>query len=733
MPLTAKGNKILAAMKKNYGEKKGEEVFYASKNAGKITGVDEDDITEDEAAKEACRIWEQFGNKTYCLDQKKTKAEADYEPEAKTNDCCDRCEHFTAPDQCGVVDGSVSPGGWCKYFAQKMAHDAWAFDAPSMRQPDHDGRLHVELTPISKANVCPYTGREIQDANPDKPLGLDADKIYYMLRHPDELKKAADSSNGIQLLKKHIGVNADSHKPYDTVGATGTDATFDGTYLKNSLVVWAKDAIDDILSEEKKELSCAYYYTADMTPGVYQGQAYDGVMRDIKFNHVALVPKGRAGPDVCVADSAPSLFYDRFERAFDEWKEDQDSIDGAKEQAEKRASGVLNKKDEPVTNKGTIARSDENDIYLDQSAKKYRVKVQRDGKWSYDCTLLTSAAHAARMVGKDEIAKRADAIREREFGKDGQSLERPVFTKDSLVAANDSKESLEMSVALSKTAMLAKGALHAYLRPRLAADAAIELDPFLIGLKGANFADKKAGLTEAIAAEFKGKLAKDASLNGLGNMLDLVVGDAAEEYKDEEEEEEKKKKEASDKRGGAKDEDDDDDEEKKRKESKAEDDWDDEDDDDEEKKKKKAEDKRKGAKDDCKEEMVSKKAMDEALAKSKKTMDDAIAKAVKVAQDEAIRIQNDINEARNAVAPWVGTLAVSFDSAEKVYRQALKNLGCGAADSINEIAALKALLELHPKPGAAAPARGKEALAQDSAAAGGFFDRFPDARRIRIG
>jgi hypothetical protein len=40
MPLTEKGREIMAAMKRQYGEEKGEEVFYASKNAGKITGVD---------------------------------------------------------------------------------------------------------------------------------------------------------------------------------------------------------------------------------------------------------------------------------------------------------------------------------------------------------------------------------------------------------------------------------------------------------------------------------------------------------------------------------------------------------------------------------------------------------------------------------------------------------------------------------------------------------------------
>lgn len=40
MPLTKKGNKILHAMENEYGSKKGEQVFYASKNAGKVTGVE---------------------------------------------------------------------------------------------------------------------------------------------------------------------------------------------------------------------------------------------------------------------------------------------------------------------------------------------------------------------------------------------------------------------------------------------------------------------------------------------------------------------------------------------------------------------------------------------------------------------------------------------------------------------------------------------------------------------
>lgn len=40
MPLTKKGSKIMKSMKKEYGKKKGKQVFYASKNKGRIKGVE---------------------------------------------------------------------------------------------------------------------------------------------------------------------------------------------------------------------------------------------------------------------------------------------------------------------------------------------------------------------------------------------------------------------------------------------------------------------------------------------------------------------------------------------------------------------------------------------------------------------------------------------------------------------------------------------------------------------
>lgn len=180
--------------------------------------------------------------------------------------------------------------------------------ASTVRSFDADGRLHVAVSNISKANICEYAGREIPGW---RELGLDADRIYKLLRDPIELAAAAATFNNLPVLSEHVPVTAsdeESHMPSLVVGSTGTDAVIDGPYLTNSLVIWAKPSIDGIVNDEKRELSSAYRYRADMTPGNFEGVDYDGVMRDIVGNHVALVFEGRAGSDVIVGDEQPMAF-----------------------------------------------------------------------------------------------------------------------------------------------------------------------------------------------------------------------------------------------------------------------------------------------------------------------------------------------------------------------------------------------------------------------------------------
>ncbi len=178
----------------------------------------------------------------------------------------------------------------------------------SMRSYDDNGYLHVALTPISKACVNPYYGYEIPDW---MKLGLQRNRIYFGLRDPDELKKGAPTFNGLPLLMDHHSISADIPAKEYVVGATGTDAVFDGTYLKNSLAVHDAEAIRSIEDGSTREISCAYRFTPDFTPGVFNMDGdsihYNFIMRDISGNHVALVAEGRAGHDVAVADSLPKI------------------------------------------------------------------------------------------------------------------------------------------------------------------------------------------------------------------------------------------------------------------------------------------------------------------------------------------------------------------------------------------------------------------------------------------
>lgn len=191
------------------------------------------------------------------------------------------------------------------------------FDAtPSVRSKDENGFLHVALTPISKATVNPYLGREIEGS---AAHGFKPDSIYYGLRDPKELEKAADTFNGLPLLLEHHPTDAENLPKEWVVGSMGTDAVYEKPYLKNSMTVTDAQAIGYIEDGTAKEISCSYRFTPDFTAGTYteaDGSEvhYDFIMRDIRGNHVALVPEGRAGHDVHVADSGDAVNINRQER-----------------------------------------------------------------------------------------------------------------------------------------------------------------------------------------------------------------------------------------------------------------------------------------------------------------------------------------------------------------------------------------------------------------------------------
>ncbi|AVO23797.1 hypothetical protein [Xanthomonas phage XPP8] len=177
------------------------------------------------------------------------------------------------------------------------SHD-YAFDRQSARTFDADGRMRVQDCVISVAEVNPYYGYEIPGW---RSLGLISDKIYDLYRDPFELDIAANSFNG-PLMVRHVAQTAeDPQKEY--VGGTVYNVRFTDGLLRADLLIMDKQAIEYVQTGLLADLSSGYRFAPDMTPGVVNGQKYDGRMTAIQGNHVALVAKGRA-TGAHVADSA---------------------------------------------------------------------------------------------------------------------------------------------------------------------------------------------------------------------------------------------------------------------------------------------------------------------------------------------------------------------------------------------------------------------------------------------
>lgn len=92
------------------------------------------------------------------------------------------------------------------------------------------------------------------------------------------------------------------------VGRVGGDLRRDGSFVAGDLIIEDAKAIAMVERGDRKEVSLGYSCRIDETPGVSpEGERYDCVQRDYRFNHAAIGPEGwgRAGRDVAMrTDSA---------------------------------------------------------------------------------------------------------------------------------------------------------------------------------------------------------------------------------------------------------------------------------------------------------------------------------------------------------------------------------------------------------------------------------------------
>lgn len=178
----------------------------------------------------------------------------------------------------------------------------------SSRFEDRDGRLFVGPSVLTRAGVDSYFGGEIDGCD---ELGLEKDREYRFLRSPDELKKALPRMETLPLTTEHVTLSARDHDASKTIGAIGSGLAYDDSsdVVRGPLSVWREPFIGRIKSGDQKEISMGYRFRPVMTPGVWNGKPYDGIMTEIEPNHFALVPAGRVninsdGPLAAVADAA---------------------------------------------------------------------------------------------------------------------------------------------------------------------------------------------------------------------------------------------------------------------------------------------------------------------------------------------------------------------------------------------------------------------------------------------
>lgn len=93
-------------------------------------------------------------------------------------------------------------------------------------------------------------------------------------------------------------LNTDNTKQYQ-IGYTGSQVRYNDGFVEVAIVLTDKDSIEKVERGDAREVSAGYRVDFDPTPGeTPEGEKYIGIQRKIRVNHIAVVPKGRAGSEV---------------------------------------------------------------------------------------------------------------------------------------------------------------------------------------------------------------------------------------------------------------------------------------------------------------------------------------------------------------------------------------------------------------------------------------------------
>lgn len=123
------------------------------------------------------------------------------------------------------------------------------------------------------------------------------------LRPPEEVFRADSlaSLRDLPVTDRHPPpgrVTPQNTRTYRRGHVSGEAKRVDGDLVSGVVVIDDEELISAIDRRDRTEISCGYTCDTEETPGEWNGQPYDRVQRNIQYNHVAVVERGRAGASV---------------------------------------------------------------------------------------------------------------------------------------------------------------------------------------------------------------------------------------------------------------------------------------------------------------------------------------------------------------------------------------------------------------------------------------------------
>lgn len=109
---------------------------------------------------------------------------------------------------------------------------------------------------------------------------------------------ASFAGKAITLEHPKVLLDSTNTKDYQ-IGFTGTEVVYDNGFVRAVMTITDQDAIERIMRGDVKEVSAGYRVNYEANAGVTDsGENYDGIQKEISGNHIAVVRRGRAGPQV---------------------------------------------------------------------------------------------------------------------------------------------------------------------------------------------------------------------------------------------------------------------------------------------------------------------------------------------------------------------------------------------------------------------------------------------------